>query len=82
MSDKEYEEYEKEFTAAIDAVDEALQKIDASVEVAVNAFGYLTALTISEFPKEEQQPYLKHFITTLQKNVELFSEENEARVVH
>lgn len=82
MSDKEYEEYEKEFTAAVDVVDEALQTIDASVETALNVFGYLTALTISEFPKEEQQPYLKHFITTLQKNVELFSEENEARVVH
>lgn len=82
MSDKEYEAFEKEFTAAVDVVDEALQTIDASVETALNVFGYLTALTISEFPKEDKQPCLKHFIATLRKNVELFSEENETRVVH
>ena len=34
---------------AIEAIDRALQSIDSSVESALNAFNYLTAVTIAVF---------------------------------
>ncbi len=67
-----------EFSAAVEAVDAAFQKVDASVETALNAMGYLIALTISEFPEEEQEESLEMFITTLRTNAAMiFREENE-----
>ena len=62
---------EEEFSDAVDAVDEAFQKIDASVETALNAMGYLTSLTISEFPDDEQETVLEGVIMSIRKNVEM-----------
>lgn len=60
---------DEEFETAVDAVDAAFQKVDASVEVALNAMGYLTSLTISEFPEDEQETVLDGVIMSLRKNV-------------
>ena len=62
---------EEEFSEAVDAVDAAFQKVDASVETALNAMGYLTSLTISEFPDDEQETVLEGVIMSIRKNVEM-----------
>jgi len=63
---------------AIEAVDRALQSIDSSVEAALNAFNYLTAVTIAVFPEEDQEESLELFIDTLRTNAAMiFREENE-----
>jgi len=63
---------------AIEAVDRALQSIDSSVEAALNAFNYLTAVTIAVFPEEDQEESLEMFISTLRTNAAMiFREENE-----
>ena len=63
---------------AIEAIDRALQSIDSSVESALNAFNYLTAVTIAVFPEEDQESSLEDFITTLRTNAAMiFREENE-----
>jgi len=63
---------------AIEAVDRALQSIDSSVEAALNAFNYLTAVTIAVFPEEDQEESLEMFIDTLRTNAAMiFREENE-----
>ena len=64
---------EEEFSDAVDAVDEAFQKVDASVETALNAMGYLTSLTISEFPDDEQETVLEGVIMSIRKNVAMMS---------
>ena len=62
---------EEEFSDAVDAVDAAFQKVDASVETALNAMGYLTSLTISAFPEDEQETVLEGVIMSIRKNVEM-----------
>lgn len=63
---------------AIEVVDRALQSIDSSVEAALNAFNYLTAVTIAVFPEEDQEESLEMFIDTLRTNAAMiFREENE-----
>ena len=59
---------DEEFRIAVEAIDNALQKADATVDAALNAFGYLAVLTISEFPEDEQDESLELFITALRKN--------------
>jgi hypothetical protein len=55
-----------------------LQSIDSSVEAALNAFNYLTAVTIAVFPEEDQEESLEMFIDTLRTNAAMiFREENE-----
>jgi hypothetical protein len=64
---------------AVEAIDGALQRIDASVEAALNAFNYLAASTISSFPEEDQEESLEMFIDTLRTNAAvLCREENGA----
>ena len=72
---------EEEFSDAVDAVDEAFQKIDASVETALNAMGYLTSLTISEFPDDEQETVLESVINSLRKNVAMMSNKAKGRTL-
>ena len=67
---------DEEFRIAVGAIDEALQSVDATVDAAINAFGYLTALTISEFPEDEQDESLEMFITTLRKNATMMFKDN------
>ncbi len=68
---------EDEFSAAVEAVDAAFQKVDASVEAALNAMGYLTALTISEFPEDEQEQVLNGVLMSLRKNVAMMGRDNQ-----
>lgn len=68
---------EDEFSAAVEAVDAAFQKVDASVETALNAMGYLTALTISEFPEDEQEQVLNGVLMSLRKNVAMMGRDNQ-----
>ena len=72
---------DEEFEAAVDAVDAAFQKVDASVEVALNAMGYLTSLTISEFPEDEQDVVLESVINSIRKNVEMMSNRAKGRTL-
>ena len=72
---------EEEFEAAVDAVDKAFQLADASVEVALNAMGYLTSLTISEFPEDEQDVVLESVINSIRKNVEMMSNRVKGRTL-
>jgi hypothetical protein len=72
---------EDEFSAAVEAIDDAFQKVDPSVETALNAMGYLTALTISEFPEDEQETVLDGVIMSLRKNVELMSNKTKGRTL-
>jgi len=72
---------DEEFEAAVDAVDAAFQKVDASVEVALNAMGYLTSLTISEFPEDEQDVVLESVINSIRKNVEMMSNRTKGRTL-
>ena len=72
---------EEEFNAAVGAVDDAFQKVDASVETALNAMGYLTSLTISEFPEDEQKAVLESVINSLRKNVEMMSNKAKGRTL-
>lgn len=68
---------EDEFSAAVEAVDAAFQKVDASVEAALNAMGYLTALTISEFPEDEQETVLDGVLMSIRKNVAMMGRDNQ-----
>lgn len=68
---------EDEFSAAVEAVDAAFQKVDASVEAALNAMGYLTALTISEFPEDEQEQVLNGVLMSIRKNVAMMGRDNQ-----
>lgn len=72
---------ESEFEAAVDAVDNAFQLADASVEVALNAMSYLTSLTISEFPEDEQEEVLESVLHSIRKNVELMSNRAKGRTL-
>lgn len=72
---------DEEFETAVDAVDAAFQKVDASVEVALNAMGYLTSLTISEFPEDEQDVVLESVINSIRKNVEMMSNRAKGRTL-
>jgi len=72
---------DEEFETAVDAVDAAFQKVDASVEVALNAMGYLTSLTISEFPEDEQDVVLESVINSIRKNVEMMSNRVKGRTL-
>ena len=72
---------ESEFEAAVDAVDNAFQLADASVEVALNAMSYLTSLTISEFPEDEQEEVLESVINSIRKNVEMMSNRVKGRTL-
>ena len=72
---------EEEFNAAVGAVDDAFQKVDASVETALNAMGYLTSLTISEFPEDEQETVLESVINSLRKNVAMMSNKAKGRTL-
>jgi len=72
---------EEEFSAAVDAVDAAFQKVDASVETALNAMGYLTSLTISEFPDDEQETVLEGVIMSIRKNVEMMGAKAKNRTL-
>jgi hypothetical protein len=72
---------EEEFSAAVEAIDATFQKVDASVETALNAMGYLTALTISEFPEDEQQTVLDGVLHSITKNVELMSNKTKGRTL-
>ena len=72
---------EEEFNAAVGAVDDAFQKVDASVETALNAMGYLTSLTISEFPEDEQKAVLESVINSLRKNVAMMGTKTKKRTL-
>jgi uncharacterized protein with GYD domain len=72
---------ESDFEAAVEAVDNAFQLADASVEVALNAMGYLTSLTISEFPEDEQEEVLESVINSIRKNVEMMSNRVKGRTL-
>ena len=72
---------ESEFEAAVEAVDNAFQLADASVEVALNAMSYLTSLTISEFPEDEQEEILESVINSIRKNVEMMSNRTKGRTL-
>jgi len=72
---------EEEFSAVVEAIDDAFQKVDPSVETALNAMGYLTALTISEFPEDEQQTVLDGVLHSIKKNVELMSNKTKGRTL-
>ena len=72
---------ESEFEAAVDAVDNAFQLADASVEVALNAMSYLTSLTISEFPEDEQEEVLESVLYSIRKNVEMMSNRVKGRTL-
>lgn len=72
---------EEEFNAAVGAVDDAFQKVDASVETALNAMGYLTSLTISEFPEDEQKAVLERVINSLRKNVAMMGTKTKKRTL-
>lgn len=72
---------EDEFSAAVEAIDDAFQKVDPSVETALNAMGYLTALTISEFPEDEQETVLDGVLHSIKKNVELMSNKTKGRTL-
>jgi hypothetical protein len=72
---------EEEFSAVVEAIDDAFQKVDPSVETALNAMGYLTALTISEFPEDEQQTVLDGVLHSIKKNVELMSKGTKGRTL-
>jgi hypothetical protein len=72
---------EDEFSAAVEAIDATFQKVDPSVETALNAMGYLTALTISEFPEDEQQTVLDGVLHSIKKNVELMSNKTKGRTL-
>ena len=72
---------ESEFEAAVEAVDNAFQLADASVEVALNAMSYLTSLTISEFPEDEQEEVLESVLHSIRKNVELMSNRAKGRTL-
>jgi hypothetical protein len=72
---------EEEFSAVVEAIDDAFQKVDPSVETALNAMGYLTALTISEFPEDEQQTVLDGVLHSIKKNVELMSNRVKGRTL-
>lgn len=72
---------EDEFSAAVEAIDGAFQKVDPSVETALNAMGYLTALTISEFPEDEQETVLDGVIMSLRKNVAMMSNKTKGRTL-
>ena len=72
---------EEEFSAAVEAIDDAFQKVDPSVETALNAMGYLTALTISEFPEDEQETVLDGVLHSIKKNVELMSNKTKGRTL-
>jgi|688.fasta_scaffold455114_3 hypothetical protein len=73
---------EEEFSAAVEAIDDAFQKVDPSVETALNAMGYLTALTISEFPEDEQETVLDGVIMSLRKNVAMMGTGAKGRTLH
>lgn len=72
---------EEEFNAAVEAVDDAFQKVDASVETTLNAMGYMTSLTISEFPEDEQKAVLESVINSLRKNVAMMSNKAKGRTL-
>lgn len=72
---------DEEFETAVDAVDAAFQKVDASIETALNAMGYLTSLTISGFPEDEQEEVLDMIITSLRKNIEMMSNKPRGRIL-
>lgn len=72
---------EEEFNAAVEAVDDAFRKVDASVETALNAMGYLTSLTISEFPEDEQKAVLESVINSLRKNVAMMGTKTKKRTL-
>ena len=72
---------EEEFNAAVEAVDDAFRKVDASVETALNAMGYMTSLTISEFPEDEQETVLESVINSLRKNVAMMSNKAKGRTL-